>query len=58
METLRQKQSRFCQMVADLIQYARAQGYDVTFGEAYRPPEVCEIYAKQGRGIKNSLHAQ
>lgn len=32
------------------------QGYQVTLGECYRPDFVAEIYAKQGKGIKNSLH--
>lgn len=33
--TLRQKQSKFVRMVADLIQYAYSQGYEMTFGDAY-----------------------
>jgi hypothetical protein len=55
-ETLRQKQSRFARGVALLIQYAEARGYEVTFAEAYRPPETAELYAKQGRGSRTSLH--
>jgi hypothetical protein len=27
-----------------------------TMGEAHRPPELAALYAKQGRGIANSLH--
>lgn len=52
------KQAKFALMVADLIQYANAQGYQVTFGEAYRPPETARIYAEDGRGIPNSLHTR
>lgn len=43
-------------MVAGLIQFAYQQGYSLSFGEAYRPPEVAERYALEGRGISNSLH--
>jgi hypothetical protein len=35
-ETLRQKQSRFVRMIADLINYAYEFGYELTFGDAYR----------------------
>ena len=34
--TLRQKQSKFVRMVALLIQFAYEQGYELTFGDAYR----------------------
>lgn len=54
--TLSQKQQKFAQMVALLIQQAKSLGYEVTLGEAYRPPEVAQIYARDGRGIANSLH--
>lgn len=56
--TLREKQSLFASAVAKLIQQANAMGYAVTLGEAWRPPEMAAIYAKQGKGIKNSLHTQ
>lgn len=35
-ETLREKQSRFVSMVAELIQFAYSHGYELTFGDAYR----------------------
>jgi len=35
-ETLRQKQSRFVLMIADLINYARSGNFELTFGDAYR----------------------
>lgn len=54
--TLRQKQSKFARMIARLIRKAWRLGYEVTFAEAYRPPELAELYAKQGKGIRNSLH--
>jgi hypothetical protein len=34
--TLRQKQSKFALMVAELILWAHDQGYELTFGEAWR----------------------
>ncbi len=33
-------------------------GYEVTYGEAYRPPEQAALMAAQGKGIANSLHTQ
>lgn len=39
-ESLRQKQSRFALMLAQLIAWAYEQGYEVTFGDAYRDPRV------------------
>lgn len=58
MISLRDKQAAFAVLVAKLILEADRRGYQVTFGEAWRPPEMAEIYAKQGKGIKNSLHTQ
>lgn len=55
-ETLRQKQSRFAYMVAQLILQAYQRGYEVTLGEAYRSPEEAARLAKLGKGIKNSTH--
>jgi hypothetical protein len=37
--TLRQKQSIFIFLVARLIIFAYENGYEMTFGEAYRSPE-------------------
>lgn len=56
--TLRQKQSVFAQLVARLISRACDEGFEVTLGEAYRPQETAELYARQGRGIAKSLHTQ
>lgn len=54
--TLGQKQRRFTLMVAQLIQYAYEQGYELTFGEAYRTEQQARWNAEQGIGIVNSLH--
>lgn len=55
-ETLRQKQSRFAVMVARLILKAQEMGYEVTLGEAWRPPAQAAANARNGTGIANSLH--
>lgn len=49
-------QRKFTRMIADLIVYAYDNGYELTFGEAYRTPEQAALNAKKGSGIKNSLH--
>jgi len=54
--TLREKQSLFVRLFAELVRWAYDNGYELTFGEAYRPPETAELYASQGRGVRNSLH--
>lgn len=56
--TLREKQSFFVSLVAALVRHAMQQGYELTFGEAYRPAETAALYAKHGKGIANSLHTQ
>lgn len=53
---LSQKQQEFALDVARLILEINNRGYRCTLGECYRTPEQAEIYAKSGRGIKNSLH--
>lgn len=54
--TLGQKQRKFTRMVADLIVWAYDNGYELTWGEAYRTPEQAALNAKTGKGIANSLH--
>jgi len=56
--TLREKQSLFAQHIGWLLIVARGMGFDVTLGEAYRAPEIAAMYARDGRGISNSLHTQ
>jgi hypothetical protein len=56
--TLRQKQSLFVVLVAELIQHATALGYELTFGEAQRSPAEAARLAKLGTGIATSLHVQ
>lgn len=56
--TLREKQSLFVSLVAQLILHANKMGYELTFGEAYRSREEAERLAKLGKGIRNSLHTK
>jgi hypothetical protein len=54
--TLGQKQRAFSKCIAKLILEAERLGYGVTFGEAWRTPEMAAIYAARGDGIKDSVH--
>lgn len=54
--TLRRKQSAFVRLVAQLIDHAYSEGFELTFGEAYRSPEEAARLAKTGAGITRSLH--
>lgn len=56
--TLGEKQRLFPQLVAQLIHYAYASGYELTFGDAYRSPQQAAANAASGTGIANSLHTQ
>lgn len=55
---LSEKQSVFALNVAKLIQHIYEQGYACTFGEALRTAQQAEIYAKEGKGIQDSLHCK
>lgn len=54
--TLRETQSLFARLVASLIVFAYAQGYELTFGEAWRSPEEAKRLAMLGKGTLDSLH--
>lgn len=56
--SLREKQSLFVVLVGKLIAKATEDGYELTFGEAYRSPEEAARLAKSGKGIVASLHTQ
>lgn len=56
--TLLDKQQTFVLRVADLIVFATAQGYQMSFGETYRSKEEAARLAALGLGIKSSLHTQ
>lgn len=56
MEDLHHNQALFAYNAAKLILYITSKGYSVTLGEAWRTPEMAEIYAKEGKGIVHSQH--
>lgn len=55
---LLEKQRVFVPLVSKLINYAYDNGYELTFGDAYRSPEQAAANAASGAGIKNSLHTK
>ena len=52
-ESLRQKQSRFARMTAQLINHATILGYEITFAHAYRSQDEAKRL-----GFSKSLHCQ
>ena len=55
---LSDEQAQFTLDVAKLILWADSQGYRLTFGEVFRPPETALLYAQRGIGIADSLHCK
>lgn len=56
-ETLGQKQRRLTLMIAKLIHFAYEQGYELTFGDAYRDPSVHgAMGVKKSYSAANSVH--
>jgi len=54
---LSEKQLHFTVMVAKLIEWAFNHGYGLTFGEAWRPPEMQAIYLAEGKTkVRYSKH--
>lgn len=53
---LGEKQRVFTTLVAKLILYLNDHGYQVSFGEAWRPAVTAQYYAATGQGIQSSLH--
>lgn len=57
--TLGEKQRLFTKLVAQLIQHAYAQGYELTLGDAYRDPRLHgQIGEAKGYGSRNSSHKE
>ena len=56
--TLSEKQFIFSKNVASLINYLYSQGFTCSLGEAWRSQEQADLYAKEGKGIKDSLHCK
>lgn len=58
-ETLGQKQRRFTRMTGLLIEYAYQQGYELTYGDAFRDERVHgKVGEKKGYSSANSLHKE
>lgn len=57
MNTLSKKQILFTKNVGKLILWSYENGYELTFGDAYRDPRLAALNAAEGRGITNSLHS-
>lgn len=55
---LAEQQRAFTLNAAKLIIWAYDNGYELTFGDAYRSPECAALNARRGSGIANSLHTQ
>jgi len=56
--TLGQKQRKFARLIGKLIEWVYANGYELTFGDAYRSPSQAAANAAAGTGIARSLHTQ
>jgi len=57
--TLQEKQIMFASNISLLLcKIFGTNQYAITFGEAERSPEQAEIYAKEGKGISDSLHCK
>jgi len=55
--TLREQQSKFAKMAAELILKAYELGYEVTLGDAFRDPRLHgDFGVKKGYGAANSFH--
>ena len=55
---LSELQQSFASDTVLLFQYILEQGYTFTYGEAMRSAEQAELYAKEGKGIVDSLHCK
>jgi hypothetical protein len=56
--SLSKEQCNFARDISMLIVQINLKGYDVTFGEALRTQEQADLYAKEGKGIHDSLHCK
>lgn len=57
-ETLFDEQSDFAYNVSRLLSFIYEHDYQCSLGEAWRSPEQAAIYAKEGKGIRDSLHCE
>jgi hypothetical protein len=57
-KSVKEKQFLFAALLPELIRHALDHSFTVSLKELYRTKEQAEIYAAQGKGIKNSLHCK
>lgn len=58
-QSLSEKQRKFVRMIADLIIWAYDNGYELTFGDAYRDPRLFGVIGvRLGYGHPKSNHKQ
>ena len=55
---MNEKQVLFTRLMAELIVQCSSEGIDMIGAELFRTPEQAEIYAKSGKGIRNSNHTR
>lgn len=56
MGKLRDAQDRFAGYLARLIDYAHGLGLTLQLGDVWRAPELADLYAQRGVGVRDSLH--
>ena len=56
--SLAKSQQTFSLDIIKLLLFMQSKGYSFTFGDAYRDPELAAIFAKEGKGIVDSLHCK
>lgn len=56
--SLNQKQVAFTRLQAEFQVWCFRNGYEIIEAESFRPPWVAAEYARQGKGIKNSVHTK
>ena len=55
---LNAKQVEFTRTMAEFQVWCFDNGYEIIEAESFRPPWVAAEYARQGKGIKNSVHTK
>lgn len=55
--TQSEKQRLFTKNVGLFISWCYGNGYELTFGDAFRDPRLAQLNAQQGIGIVHSLHS-
>ena len=56
--SLNAKQAEFTRLQAEFQCWCFANGYEIIEAESFRPRWVAEEYARQGKGIVNSVHTK